>query len=62
MRGAGGSVLDRILEAKKARVAAGEYGPGPAPPLPTDGGRFLAALSGTTRVLAEIKHLSLIHI
>lgn len=53
-----GSVLERILEAKRARLAAGEYGAAPAPSLPSDRSRFLAALSGSGRVIAEIKHRS----
>ena len=58
-------VLPSILAAKRRRIDAGEIGgigerrgPGPAA-LPSDGGRFLAALSGPgPRVIAEIKHRS----
>lgn len=53
------SVLREILAAKRARLDAGEIGGAPAARLPSDGRRFLAALSGPgPRVIAEVKHRS----
>ncbi len=62
-----GSILARILEAKRARLRSGEYGAGrgaglgAGPTHPTDGERFFEALARTgagPRVIAEIKHRS----
>lgn len=53
------SVLREILAAKRARLDAGEIGGSGAARLPSDGMRFVAALSGPSpRVIAEIKHRS----
>jgi indole-3-glycerol phosphate synthase len=50
------SILDRIVADKRARLARGEYAPGKAPPRPTDGARFVAALREPgVRIVAEIK-------
>jgi indole-3-glycerol phosphate synthase / phosphoribosylanthranilate isomerase len=53
-----GTVLDRILEAKRARLRAGEFRPEGSPASPSDGGRFEAALRSAPAVIAEIKHRS----
>lgn len=51
-----GTVLDRILADKRARLARGEYAPAKPPTRPSDGPRFLAALAEPgTRIIAEIK-------
>ncbi|HQR66674.1 MAG TPA: hypothetical protein PLB02_04710 [Thermoanaerobaculia bacterium] len=47
-----------MLAAKRARLARGELERRAAPALPSDGRRFLAALSGPPAVIAEIKHRS----
>ncbi|MEO6327106.1 MAG: hypothetical protein ABIT01_18070 [Thermoanaerobaculia bacterium] len=54
------SILEQILEAKRARVAAGEFAPrqGRAE-IPSDGASFARALSAPgPRVIAEVKHRS----
>ena len=54
-----GTVLDRILAAKRARLERGEYAPGGPPPRPSDGAAFLGALRGPgVRIVAEIKRRS----
>lgn len=53
------SILAEILAARRCRLAAGELAPRGAAAIPSDGGRFLAALrAGGPRVIAEIKHRS----
>ncbi|MGE5277148.1 MAG: indole-3-glycerol phosphate synthase TrpC [Acidobacteriota bacterium] len=54
-----GTVLDRVLAAKRARLERGEYGPGGPPPRPSDRVAFLAALREPgVRIVAEIKRRS----
>ena len=53
-----GTILDRILEAKRHRLRAGEFAPAPAPSVPPNGRRFEAALRAAPAVIAEIKHRS----
>jgi indole-3-glycerol phosphate synthase/phosphoribosylanthranilate isomerase len=53
-----GTILDRILEAKRRRLAAGEFSPRPGPGPPPDGRRFEEALRAAPAVIAEIKHRS----
>lgn len=53
-----GGVLAEILAAKRARLSRGGFPPAGAPALPSDGRRFLAALSSPPAVIAEIKHRS----
>ncbi len=53
------SILAEILATRRRRLAAGELAPRGTAPIPSDGGRFLAALrAGGARVIAEIKHRS----
>ncbi|HKC25431.1 MAG TPA: hypothetical protein VKF32_11850 [Thermoanaerobaculia bacterium] len=52
------SVLAEILAAKRARLDAGTPLPDRAPRLPSDGARFVRALAGERRVIAELKHRS----
>ncbi len=53
------SILAEILAARRRRLAAGELAPRGAAVIPSDGGRFLAALRAAgPRVIAEIKHRS----
>lgn len=53
------TVLAEILAAKRRRLLLGEFQPAGAARAPSDGSRFLAALSGEgPRILAEIKHRS----
>jgi indole-3-glycerol phosphate synthase len=53
------SVLERILEDKRARIARGEYAPSGTPSRPTDGRSFVEALRAPgVRIVAEIKQRS----
>jgi indole-3-glycerol phosphate synthase/phosphoribosylanthranilate isomerase len=60
------TILDRIVAAKRVRIAAGEFQPRLVPAFPSEGSRFVSALtaggaaSGPFRpsVIAEIKHRS----
>jgi len=50
------NVLERIVEAKRARLARGEYAPGATPDRPSDGASFLASLKEPgARIVAEFK-------
>ena len=54
-----GTVLDRILADKRARLARGEYVPAGRPVRPSDGTAFVAALRAPgVRIVAEIKERS----
>ncbi len=54
-----GTILDRILDAKRRRLGDGEFAPAPtAPALAPDGARFESALRAAPAVIAEIKHRS----
>lgn len=54
-----GTVLDRILADKRARLGRGEYAPGGSPPRPSDAPTFLRALREPgVRIVAEIKSRS----
>ncbi len=53
------SILADILAARRRRLEAGELAPRGTAALPSDGARFLAALSADgPRVIAEVKHRS----
>ena len=54
-----GTVLDRVLAAKRARLERGEYAPGGPPARPSDGAAFVGALREPgVRIVAEIKRRS----
>src|SRR5512140_1113395 len=53
-----GTILDRILAAKRPRLRAGEFAPLGKPALPPDGRRFESALRAAPAIIAEIKHRS----
>ena len=53
-----GTILDRILDAKRRRLREGQYAPVGTPASPPDGRRFESALRSAPAVIAEIKHRS----
>ena len=53
-----GTILERILEAKRQRLRTGEFASSGTPALPPDGRRFESALRTVPAVIAEIKHRS----
>lgn len=53
-----GTILDRILAARRARLVRGEFSASRRPPLPSDCRRFLEAVRRSPAIIAEIKHRS----
>jgi indole-3-glycerol phosphate synthase/phosphoribosylanthranilate isomerase len=53
-----GTILGRILEAKRKRLGEGQFAPVGTPSRPADGRRFESALRSAPAVIAEIKHRS----
>ena len=53
-----GTILDRILDAKRRRLRDGQFAPEGKPASPPDGRRFESALRSAPAVIAEIKHRS----
>ncbi len=53
-----GTILSRILAAKRSRLARGDVAPSGPPALPSDGARFVEAIRSGPAIIAEIKQRS----